>query len=202
MSRSRRARPRRKPAPKRAPKQGSRSRWKGVSAAALAGAVALVVSLTSIVDWVQRKLDPPEPALIDTRLLSVDLMRTEEQLGTYLRDTKQSLEGLTAVERREPGLVFNVRVRLVGVVGKQFPLTWTLTDTRRNRRLEDYLYKQEAVTFEPKGVAHARAWPIWVPYPPRRGSYRLDVVLADDKRQPVDQRSSDAFRLNSIPALG
>ena len=173
----------------------------GISAAALAALVVVAVNLTSIIDWVERRVDPPKPSVIDTRLLDVRLKRTLVPLAEYLRDTRQSLEGLSAAERREPGLVFTVRLRLEGVVGKEFPLLWTLADAEHGRPVPDELYRQEAATFEPAGVAHGRTWPIWVPYPPKPGRYRLDLVLADEKHQPVDERSSASFRLPTIPAV-
>jgi hypothetical protein len=181
--------------------QRSSARARGISVAAVAAAVGLLVSLTSIVDWIQERIDPPAPAVIDTRLLDVQLRNEREPLADYLRDTSQSLEGLSAVERRERGLVFAVEVRLEGAVGKQFPLLWTMRALDRGGELPEWLYRQEAVTFEPEGLTHARTWPIWIPYPPQPGRYRLDVALLDERRQPVDERSSPDFRLATIPAL-
>ena len=94
-----------------------------------------------------------------------------------------------------------MRVRLRGGVGETYPLLWTMYDMRRGAAVSDELYEQEAATFTPAAATHARAWPVWVPYPPDPGRYRLDLVLVDKKRQPVDERSSRAFSIETIPAL-
>lgn len=180
--------------------------WKRISAAAaaVAAVVAVLASLTSLFDWFDARVgsEPVErPRTIDTRIEGVSF-KGRQPLGDYLRDTNQSLQGLSRRELREPGLLFTVRVRLRGGIGREFPLVWTIYDLRRQAAVSDDLYEQETVTFVPEAPSHARAWPAWVPYPPRPGRYRFDFVLQDDKRQPVDERSSEAITLQSIPALG
>jgi hypothetical protein len=169
--------------------------------AAVGAVIAVLVSLTSVVDWVSRKIDPPAPAVMDAQVESVTLAREREPLEGYLRRTGQSLRGLTRQDRREPGLEFNVAVRLKGAVGKPFPLVWTLTDDKTGRPLSDDLYRQEAVVFTPRAAEDARTWPIWVPYPERPGRFRLDVSLTDEKHQPVDQLDSEPFSIRTIPPL-
>lgn len=199
---------RRRSTPMRRPREAADERrlriikWTTATFAAIAAVVGALGAMTSLFDWLERRLDPPAatPAKIDARLVDVDFRRTGEPLADYLRSTRQPLSGLSDVERREPGLVFAIRVRLVGVTGKTFPVRWTLYDVRRSAPLPE-LYRQEAGSFKPESANHARTWPIWVPYPSRTGRYRLDVVLADAKGQPVDERSSEAFTLRSIPPV-
>ena len=111
--------------------------------AALAALIAAFASFTSVFDWIERRVDPPEPApptVIDTRLLGLDLRREGETLRDYLRSTNQSLEGLSRAELREPGLVFAVRVTLKGEPKQHFPLLWTMYDVTRQRRLRGPIY--------------------------------------------------------------
>jgi hypothetical protein len=201
MTRSRAATRSRSSSARRARRKGI-IKWTTATFAAVAAVVGALGAMTSLFDWVERRLDPPSPPpkTIDARVLAVDLRRTGEPLADYLHTTRQPLTGLSRRERFEPGLVFAVRVRLQGATGKAFPLQWTLYDVEAQVPLSD-LYRQEAVTFTPESQSHARTWPIWVPYPPEPGRYRLDVVLADAKRQPVDERSSQPFRLDSIPPI-
>ena len=180
-----------------------RGRWiGGLSLAAAGAAVALLVGLTSVIDWVGRTIDPPNQPVVDAQLLNVALSREREPLGNYLRDTRQPLDELSEREQREQGLVFNVRVSIVGAVGKQFPLAWTMLDAKTGRPLsDDRLYRQIAVDFIPKGVTHNRTWQVWVPYPSRAGDYKLETTLMDENEQLVDQKTTEPFHVRSIPAL-
>jgi hypothetical protein len=159
--------------------------------------VGLLVSVTTLTDWFEGKLDPPEPrppAEIDARIADVSLRGTREPLESYLRSTGQSVRGLTQRELSEPGFLFAVRVRLTGSVGDRFPLRWSLRKARTGEALPGPVYNQVGVVFVPRGREHARRWPIWVPHPPGEGAYFLRVTLTDEKRQPVDERDSRPFR--------
>jgi hypothetical protein len=163
----------------------------------VAAVVGVLVGLTSLTDWFEGKLDEPEPrppAKIDARIDDVSLTGTRESLESYLRSTGQSLRGLTERELGEPGLLFAVRVSLTGSVGERFPLRWSLRQAETGEALPAPTYDQIGVVFTPRGREHSRRWPIWVPYPPRAGSYFLRVTLTDRKRQPVDERDSRRFR--------
>jgi hypothetical protein len=180
--------------------------WKRITAitAAIAGVLAVLASLTSLFDWFEERVGSEpvaQPRAIDARIEGVGLKDRHRPLEDYLRATQQSVKGLSRAELREQGLEFTVRVRLRGGVGKTYPLLWTLYDMRRETAVSDDLYQQEAATFTPAAATHARAWPVWVPYPERPGRYRLDLVLVDEKRQPVDERSSKAFAVETIPPL-
>ncbi len=179
----------------------TRKRLAGAFGAA-AAVVAFLVAVTNLTDWIEERFDdpkPPPPPEIDARIHGARLTSMREPLESYLLSTGESLAGLSARERREPGLLFAVRVRLTGSVGEQFPLLWSLHSSRTGARLPGPAYNQLAVTFVPRGRTHARTWPVWVPYPPRKGSYYLRVTLADRKRQPVDVRDSQRFAVARIP---
>lgn len=169
---------------------------------ALGAVIAFLVGVTSLTDWFERKLDDPEPrppAEIDARIGYVRLQGTREPLERYLRSIGESLSGLTKRELSEPGLLFAMRVRLTGSVGERFPVRWSLHRARTGEPLPGGTYNQPDVTFVPSGREHARTWPLWVPYPPRKGSYFLRVTLTDRKRQPVDERDSPAFTVTKVP---
>lgn len=181
----------------------SKSRRRVVSGfGALAAVVAFLVGVTSLTDWFERKLDDPAPrppARIDARILDVSLRSTRAPLDGYLRSIGESLGGLTPRELAEQGLVFAVRVRFTGSVGERFPVRWSLNSAASGLPLRDPLYSQPDLTFVPRGREHSRTWPIWVPYPPRRGRYFLRVTLTDQKHQPVDERDSPRFAVSRIP---
>jgi hypothetical protein len=143
---------------------------------------------------------PPPPAHIDARVLGVDLRNSSQRLVDYLRETNQSTAGLSKFEGAERGYVFNVRVRLRGNEGTPLPLRWSIIDAGTRKPLRDPLYSQTATVFKPRGPDQARTWPFWVPYPPRKGKYRLRATLVDEKRQPLDEAESDPFVLARAPA--
>jgi hypothetical protein len=170
----------------------------------VASVVALLVGLTSLVDWLERRTDDPPPAprgQVDARLESVAVRDRAMPLGDYLSSTRQSTRGLNDLELAEPGLVFSVRVRLRGGLDEKFPLVWTLHGASSGIRLKGPIYNQPAaVTFSPRSHDDAREWPVWVPYPRRTGVFFLRATLTDEKRQPEDARDSKPFRIAEIPA--
>jgi TIR domain len=142
----------------------------------------------------------PPPAKIDARVVRVELRSRRERLVDYLKETNQSTAGLSKFQGAERGYVFNARVRLQGKPGIQLPLRWSIIDANTGQPLRDPLYTQTATIFVPSGPNHARTWPFWVPYPPRKGTYRLRATLIDEKRQPLDEAQSEAFTLARAPA--
>jgi hypothetical protein len=170
---------------------------------AAGGAVAVLVGVTTLVDWVQGKIDdpppPPPPATIDPRIEKAELQLRNERLIDYLRDTNQPTGGLTRREREERGLRFVVRVRLRGTQGAPMPLRWQMYDERAGR-LRDPIYSQSPVTFTPTNQDHARTVPLWLPYPPKTGRYVVRFALLDPKREPLDDVAV-RFAVGKVPAL-
>ena len=153
----------------------------------LAAVIGLLLGITSLVDWLSGKLSQPHrplPAEIDTRIDGLKLAAVRQPLADYLQTSGQSTAGLTPPERREQGLVFDVRIRLKGSVHQKFRLRWMIYDRRSGRRLMGPTYNQTAAIVTPKAQEHATTWPIWVTYPPRRGRYRLTVVLTNNRGRP------------------
>jgi hypothetical protein len=170
--------------------------------AGLTAAIALLVGITSLFDFVERKVDspePPPPSEIDARVSAVRLTTVREPYGRYLRDTNQSFPGVTRDDRREPGLVFAARVRFKGSQGEKFLLRTTVFNATTQRRVPGYTFEQ--ANFTPSGPSHGREWPFWIPYPPRPGAYFLRATLVDPKKQPVGEQDSKPFRIKRVPLI-
>lgn len=172
-------------------------RWTSLSAkkllAACGALIALLVSMTTLVDWVTKQLKKPPAATIDTRILAAD-HQGPQQLGAYLADTNRSTRGYDPVQLRQLGIVFALRIKLVGEKGQIFPLRWYIVDAEAGERLPGRSYNQEPAIFRPRNNNHTRTWPIWVPYPPKPGVFRVTFVLNDAKHEPVDQRTTQPFQ--------
>jgi hypothetical protein len=178
-----------------------RNRRRLIAAFAGAGSVlAVLASVTSLFDWVGGKVDPPPPAEIDANIVGVTLRSASQELGDYLLETHQSTAGLSRFELAEPGYSFGVRVRLKGNKGVRLPLRWAVVRAKTGVPLRDPLYQQEGVVFKPRGPDQARTWPLWVPYPERKGTYRLRTTLVDPKGEPQDEAMSEPFTLKRAPA--
>jgi hypothetical protein len=173
--------------------------------AALGAVVGLLVSATSLIDWLGGKLDDPEPAppgRIDPEIERLRLSAGQESLGGYLAATAQSQRGLSAQERRELGYVFVVHVRLRGGTGERFPLRWAVYEADPPQRLRDPLYNQTGAVFVPRGPDHATDWRLWVPTPPRPGDYFLRATLLNERRRPVSELDSGPFTVGSDASSG
>lgn len=169
--------------------------------AALVGSVlAVLASATALFDWFGGKVKPPPPAELDAHIVGVTLRSTGQELGDYLRETKQSTAGLSRFELTEPGYGFAVRVRLKGNQGVRLPLRWAVVHAKTGMPLRDPLYHQEGVVFKPRGPDQARTWPLWVPYPERKGTYRLRTTLLDPKGEPQDEATSKPFKATRAAA--
>jgi hypothetical protein len=170
----------------------------------MAGVVGLLVGLTTLVDWIGDKVDdpePPPPPEIDNRITGLRVRGTGETLEDYLRDTGQSLRGLSDRRLREEGVTFVIRVRLKGAIGERFPLRLTVYDRENGERVEGGIYDQVVADFTPSSRNHARSVPLWMPYPPQTGEYFVRATLTDAKRRPVDERDSPAFEVSEVPSL-
>ena len=75
-----------------------------------------------------------------------------------------------------------------------------MIDASTGEPLRDPLYTQTATIFKPSGPNHAEAGRSGVPYPPRKGRYRVRATLIDEKRQPLDEAESEPFTLARAPA--
>jgi hypothetical protein len=167
--------------------------------------VGLLVGLTSLVDWVDGKVDSPDPRPpkeIDARIGWVALGTVREPQVAYLRATNQKkAPWMTEADLKELGLVFRTSVRLMGSQGKRFMLRLSLVDASTREHLREPGYSQIVADYEPANQNHAHTWSSWFPYPPRVGRYLARATLLDAKKQPVEERDSDPFRIDEIPPI-
>ncbi len=167
----------------------------------LAGAaIAAIASLTTIISWSAGIFSSTPPPVIEAQLLAADVDSVHERLVDYLEETGQSSEGLSRPEAIEEGIRVNVKVRLRGRVGKEIPLTWSVLRDD-GARLRGEIYNQTAAVFTPKSEAHSARVPVWIPYPPRAGTYRVRFALTDSERRPLDTRTTDPIRIARVPEL-
>jgi hypothetical protein len=164
---------------------GSRPMW-----AAVATAILLVFSWLL---WQSRQPEGAPPAKVDARIERVTSRNVAEPLADYLNDTRQSKRRYTADQLRQPGYVFNVSVRIIGQRDKKFPVRWSLY-RRPEARVAGPSYNRIAGDMTPESDDHASTWPVWVPYPPRRGTYFVRFTLQDQRNRPVSEQDSQAFR--------
>jgi hypothetical protein len=165
-----------------------------------AAVVGLLVGLTTLFDWFETKTkEPPPPAVIDARLVSARLTGPHITLRQYLIDTQQKSNGFTRRELGEPGLVFDVRVRLRGHKGDKMGLQWRMF-ARSGRTLPADIYSQTAAWFVPSNQDHAATTPFWTPYPDRRGTYVVRFTLIGADKKPLDVRNVE-FNINDVPEV-
>ena len=170
------------------------------AAAGLAALVGFLVGVATLVDFAGRldSEDPP-PAAIDARVSGVDLTTTRQPYEDYLRATNASLAGLPEADRKEKGLVFAARVRFTGGQGDRYLLRMAVFNSRTGRPLPAYTFK--VAEFTPQAQSHGREWPVWLPYPPRRGTFFVRATILDQQKKPVDEQDSERFRVKRVPPL-
>ena len=157
-------------------------------------AVAMAILLVfSLLLWQSREPQGAPPAKVDARIERVTSRNVAEPLADYLDETRQSKRRYTPDQLRQPGYVFNVSVRIIGQGGKKFPVRWSLY-RRPEARVAGPSYNRIAGDMTPESNDHASTWPVWVPYPPRRGTYFVRFTLDDKRNRPVSEQDSQAFR--------
>jgi hypothetical protein len=162
-------------------------------AAATVGVVAVAAGAWAVLQWVAPEADRSSGSTIDTRIVDV-ARQAPAKLGDVLNDTNQPTRGYTRAQLRQTGMVFALRIRLRGERGNRFPLRWFMTDADHATRLRGDSYDQVPAIFQPRSDNHSRTWPVWVPYPPYRGRFRVTFVLNNAKQEPVDQKTTATFR--------
>jgi hypothetical protein len=179
------------------------SRW----VAGAAAVVGLLVGVATLSDWLGETFndpDPPPPRQIDARLGSFRVrgpVVPRIPLEDYLIETKQSRKRYTPLELREVGMTFTVRVRIKGAVGETFPLILSIHDASTGRRLRRDIYTNDLADFTPSSPNQANTAALWMPYPPRPGTYFARATLTDPKGRVGDERDSDPFEVTKIPRL-
>jgi hypothetical protein len=169
--------------PPRAPRRAS-PMWIVLATVGLLGVFVLL--------WLTLKPSEGPPTKVDARIEKVTSRNVAEPLRDYLVLTRQSNRGYSPVQLRQPGYVFNVSVRILGQRGKKHPVRWSLY-RRPEQRIPGPAYNRSAGDMTPESEDHASTWPVWVPYPQRRGTYFVRFTLDDQRNRPVSEKDSPAF---------
>ena len=182
---------------------GTTPKWRRRTARIVAGLstlTVLLIGLTNLFDWAEKKVEDPRPTTIAPDLVSAELQPQRETLGDYLSHIGQSPEGVPPEERSQEGLVFAISVRLQGGEGEEMPLRWQMYESS-GRRVPGEEYRQTPIGFKPENQDHSRTVSLWVPYPPKPGRYFVQFALLDARNEPHDELNTKTFELSEIPRL-
>ncbi len=165
--------------------------------AALGVLVGAVVGGLQLLDAFEKRVKDDVPGRIAPRLNAVRERSRAVPLINYLRETGQSTRSFSTGQLEQSGYVFDVAVRIVGLVNKPYELRWSMYQRRHNVEtlLVGRAYSQVvAAKFVPRSPDHLTEWPVWVPPPPRQGIYVVRFVLLDERGLPVARRDSPELR--------
>jgi hypothetical protein len=182
-----------------------RREWSTRSVAtAVAGVIGALAALVSIVAWLQGQFKshpkPPPPKVADAQILNPRVLRMHDRLGDYLSATGQSKKGLSRADLDEQGIRTTVRVRFQGKLNQKLPLRWSMLRADGSR-LRGPVYNQQAIVFTVEHESDARTVPVWTPYPPRPGDYRVDFLVADPSGKPLDEEATPVFHVDRVPEV-
>jgi hypothetical protein len=169
-----------------------RARW-GRIVAGIGAVAGVALTLTALFDWFEGKVTTPPPKRIAADLVRAELQPVRETLGEYLVDQGQPTAPLTREQRREPGLVFLIEVRLRGGRDEEMPLRWQLY-RGSGRRVPGDLYRQTPFGFIPGNQDHQRTARLWLPLPPTTGRYFVRFTVLNPKGETVDELTTKPFR--------
>jgi hypothetical protein len=159
---------------------------------AVGAVVGVLAGLIGLADWVIG-LRPDPPAAIDPRIEDVTTRNLQMPLADYVREEKPPGARYTAAELRQRGYVMSVTVRLVGLLGKEVPLRWSLY-RRPEQRLRGPAYNQPVGEYVPQSADHRTSYRVWIPYPPRSGTYFARFTLIGPDGRPVSEMDSPDVR--------
>jgi len=126
----------------------------------------------------------------------------QQRLGDYRRELGLPTADLSHSQRRELGLVFDVRVHVKGTTYRRFTVSWAMYDARSGSPLRARRYHQTALGLRAEEAHDGQTLPLWVPYPPRPGRYFLRYRLEDEPTGiAVDISDTQTFTLRRIPPL-
>lgn len=158
--------------------------------------IGVAVGGLQFVDALEKRVKDEPPARIAPQITEVRHESTGETLLDYLEETRQPSRSFSREQLKQPGFVFDVGVRIVGLVDEPYELRWSMYERRDStaKRLRGDVYNQVAAEFVPKSSDHLTDWPVWVPYPPNGGTYVVRFTLVDDRGLPVDRMNSPDVR--------
>jgi hypothetical protein len=133
--------------------------------------------------------------------------RTSSEILEVLRDPNVRLgdfrEGQKLTEQQFPGDAqvvgnrFTVQIETKGFYGKRLPLRWTMFDAdSRTALARDRFNNQLAATFRPTSAeseGQKGSVRLWIPLPPRAGSFFVRFDLYDDQGALLDTQDDKPF---------
>jgi hypothetical protein len=181
----------------------------GVLVTALGLAVAIAAGLLAGKAAVDPGFDPPFFSSVssDIKFGEPEVVRGHTRLGTYLRSLEDPIGGLSPEELRAEGLVLRGRIELVGHRGRSLVPEWSLRPAGRGDRVAVETYPSEP-RIRPRAAKESRMLAVWVPLPPRSGSYVVEFklrsaagkVLAESSTRPFPILAGDFFEPYRTPA--
>jgi hypothetical protein len=153
---------------------------------AVAALIAILVSATTLFDWLSDKVsDPPpvKPANRGALIESAKVQTRAERQEDFMVATRQSTDRISESELDEKGMVWSVRVRIRGYEGEWFWLQWQMLDAEGEHL--DFPWVDTPSWFVPDSQDHWGDALVWVPYPPSTGKHQVRFSLLRSDYSPV-----------------
>lgn len=173
-------------------RQGVLASRAGQVAAAVSATIATLAALVGVLDYVDKQVDPEIPAKV-SQIHGVELRDTAQPLRDYVQEVRPTDgRAYTSEELQRRGYTFLVALSAEEPEGTHLRLRWVLY-AADGSRVPGSDYAQVSADFTTSASRQERAWPVWVPFPPRDGRYRVRFMLEDDQQRPLDQAQSAPF---------
>jgi hypothetical protein len=186
---------------------------------AITGLVALLVSITTLTDWIDQHTGGHQaPAKAEEQVFhsssseigGARLERVGEPLKEYVltRENRvggvNPLAGYSKENLAETGLVFKFHVKLRGRRGEKVELFWTLfrgvPPTGRTLKPRYFTNANPKYFVSNRVDTDEQDSTVWVPFPPSRGTYYLTLRLVSARHDELS--SADArFTLDRVPRV-
>lgn len=175
--------------------RGRLSRKRIAQLLAVTGAtIAALTQAMSLIDWISERLSDAPPKIVAPRIVAVE-RQSPLSFRDYLNHVHEPLTGHTDAELNQTGFVFALTMHIQGERGSRFGLRWFIVDVDRGTRLRGPSFNQEPAIFEPRNQNQVRAYPVWIPTPPRAGRYEVTFTLVNAKGEPVAQKLTSPFKV-------
>jgi hypothetical protein len=160
--------------------------------AGIAAAVAFLVGVTALIDWVEKRTGDTPPPKVDARITSAE-MRRNVPLGDFLREEGQSRGSFDKNQLATRGNVVSVRVRMQGYKNERLPLRWSMYNADTETKLQGPKFNRLGTTFHPTGQDDAGRGRFWVGIPARDGTFFILLTLRDDEGEVRDEKRLAPF---------
>ena len=169
--------------------------------ASVGGAIALIVGVGTIVGWVHFSHPKSTDVFIrPPRVTELTLKRSRLSYAAYRRQLKGAAELAFPISAQPDDLGLQLEAELVveNRAGERFSLRWRMYETRTGGQVKGPDYDSQ-VAFRTAFRMWTASFPVWVPYPPRKGSYFVTLSVLDENGQPISHRNSQRFTIVREP---